>query len=193
MVFLSAIQATTQLIEQSCRIIHRIREAHLRDKNLESTLTRHKHELKSIKAIIGLIEDFEDFRTPGVAEELYRLSEIQNKLTGLLKALDPGPKSKTSRLLHQLTEGSSDEKRLSSTMNELGTIKTSLILRIQAVNVGVTKGIGKTLLANTILIEQINETLRGHVKDCEGLRIARLLEGRVPPSRYCAMRKKFVY
>jgi vacuolar-type H+-ATPase subunit I/STV1 len=183
-VFVSAVQAATQLLEQALRVLGRLRKAHERQKALVDILAHHEGELGSIKAIIGIIDDEEDLRTASVAAELVRLKEVQSNLAKLLEELDPKRKGAARQFVRQLTKGSSDENRLSRVMIELSQVKTMLLLRIQVVNVGVMQNMEKRLVANTEVIERIDQYLREEVGGCEGLRIARLLKGRLPSSKY---------
>ncbi|KAH9875717.1 hypothetical protein IAQ61_003181 [Plenodomus lingam] len=181
LVFLAAVQATTQLVEQAFRILDRIRSAHKRQKALVSVLERHESELRSIKTLIGIIEDEEELQTPSVGSEMVRLRDVQSKLAELLNKLDPKPKGKVNQFAHQLTQGSSDEEKLSVVMSELSDVKATLLLRIQISNVGIVKTMEKKqLVANAEVIERIDLFLREKVGNCEGLRIAKLLQGRRP-------------
>ncbi|KAH8645270.1 hypothetical protein IG631_02734 [Alternaria alternata] len=176
----AAIQATTQLVEQAFRIVDRLRRACSRQKALAEVLTRHRSELESIKAIIGIIDDEEDLQIATVATELVRLQAVQVKLAELLENLDPKMTSKMNQIAHQLTSGSADEKKLGAIMDELVQVKAMLVLRIQVAHVGVIRTIGKEAVVNAEAIRRIDEYLREHVDNCEGLRIAKLLKGRRP-------------
>jgi hypothetical protein len=184
MVFVSAVQATTQLMEQAFRILGRLRKAHQRQEALVSVLNRHEDELISIKTIIGIIDDEEELQTASVVAELGRLREVQNKLAELLGTLDPKTKSKVSQVAHQFVQGSADEKKLCAIMDDLVHVKLMLVLRIQVSNVGVIRTVEKEIVANAIVIQRIDQSLREHIDNCEGLRIARLLKGRSPSSEW---------
>jgi hypothetical protein len=184
----AAIQATTQLVEQAFRIVDRLRRACSRQKALAEVLTRHRSELESIKAIIGIIDDEEDLQIATVATELVRLQAVQVKLAELLENLDPKMTSKMNQIAHQLTSGSADEKKLGAIMDELVQVKAMLVLRIQVAHVGVIRTIGKEAVVNAEAIRRIDEYLREHVDNCEGLRIAKLLKGRRPSSECLAAR-----
>ncbi|KAI8930929.1 hypothetical protein NX059_011944 [Plenodomus lindquistii] len=179
-VFVAAIQATTQLMEQAFRILERLRKAQKRTSALFEVLSRHEGELRSVKAIVGIIIDEEDLQTATIATELARLEVVQTKLTDLLIELDPKLKSKASQFRHQLIHGSADEKKLSVIMDDLAHVKSALLLRVTIANVGVMSNVEKQLVANTAVIERIDEYLREEIENCEGLRIARLLKDRRP-------------
>lgn len=178
MVLLSAVQATTQLVEQAFRVLARLRKAYERQKNLISMLTRHENELNSIKTIIGIIDDEEDLQIVTVNAELRRMEEVQKKLAKLLERLDPKTKSRANQVARQLVQGSTDEKNLSSVMEELAQVKATLLLRIQVAQVGVIRTMHKEHVANTMVIQRIDRCLRENVQECKGLRIARLLKNR---------------
>jgi hypothetical protein len=136
----------------------------------------------SVRAMIGIIEDEEDLRTANVCSEVLRLKDVQEKLAKLLRELDPRLKKPVLQFAHQLTKGSSDESRLSGIMSELGQVKSMLLMRIQVANVGVMRDVQQELVANTEVIARVDQFLREEVGGCEGLRIARLLQGRRPSS-----------
>lgn len=154
--------------------------AYERQKNLLEVLNQHESELRSVKTIIGIIEDEEELQTDAVAIELARVKDVQTKLKDVLMALDPQKKGKMNQIARQLVQGSADEKRLSGIMNELGAVKATLLLRIQVAQVGVMRNMQKELVANAEVIQRIDESLREQVSNCEGLRIARLLKDRSP-------------
>ncbi|KAA8623364.1 hypothetical protein PtrSN002B_010267 [Pyrenophora tritici-repentis] len=181
LVFISVVQATTQLIEQAFRIFARLRKAHNRQKALVDVLNRHKNEIESVKLIIGILDDEEELQQLAtVLAELVRMQAVQNKLADLLGTLDPKMRSPVNQFTRQLVHGSADEKKLGSIMDEMSHIKSSLLLCIQVSNVGVTRSIEKEIVANAEVIQRIDQNLREHIQNCEGLRIARLLKGRRP-------------
>lgn len=184
LVLLSAIQAASQLVEQACRILERIRLAHERQKALAEVISRHQVELNSIKAIVGVIDDEEDLQTSIVATELSRLQDVQQKLAAFLKNIDPKQTSKMKQFTRQFYQGSIEERKLASIMEELGQVKAMLLLRIQVTSVGVMRTVEKQLVANAEVIERIDRFLREQVDESAGLRIAKLLKGRRPSSMY---------
>jgi hypothetical protein len=140
----AAIQATTQLIEQAFRIFDRLRKANARQKGLAEVLNRHRSELESIKAIIGMIDDEDDLKIPTVATQLVRLQDVQNKLADLLDTLDPKMRGRMNQFARQLVDGSADEKKLGVIMDELVQVKAMLVLCIQVANVGVIRTMVRT-------------------------------------------------
>lgn len=186
MVFLSAVQASTQLVEQALRIFGRLRKAHQRQKALVDVLLRHERELDSVKRIIGVIDDEEELQTASVAADLVRLKEVQCKLVSRLEELDPKPKArgKLDGFVRQLVQGSSEEKKLHIVMEELSHVKAALLVSIQVANVGVMRTMENQLVANAEVIQRIDEYLREEVGYCEGLRIAQLLKDRRPSGMF---------
>lgn len=144
MAVVSAIQATTQLVEQVFRIFKRLRDANARQKGLPEVLARHYSELKSVKAIMGMIYDEQDLKTPTVAAELVRLQDVSERLAALIKTLVPSTTSKMIQFARQLVDGSADEKKLSAIMGELVQVKAVLVLSIQVAHVGVVRTMVRT-------------------------------------------------
>ncbi|USP80349.1 hypothetical protein yc1106_07623 [Curvularia clavata] len=170
----SAIQASTQLMEQAFRILKRLRTAYERQKDVVDVLNRHETELSGVKTIIGIIEDEDGLRTPSIAMELGRLQVVQTKLAKLLHDLDPQGKGKVSQYTRQLIHGSEDERKLCVIMTELAHVKSTLLVCIQVANI---REMGNRFEANAEAIQRIDQILR---ENCEGLQIARLLKGRRP-------------
>lgn len=171
------------MLDQTIGLLGRIRRAYQRQKALPQFVAQHEGELKSLVAIIDVIDAEETLRTAEVGVELARLKEVGEKLFKLLTELHPKIKTSVQQFAHQLTNGSSDESKLSNIMNELAHVKSMLLLRIQVTNVGVMRDVQKRLVANTKVIERVDEFLREEIEGCEGLRIARLLQGRRPSSK----------
>ncbi|KAF1922177.1 uncharacterized protein M421DRAFT_132562 [Didymella exigua CBS 183.55] len=177
---LSVLSATAQLLDQAIRVLGRIRKARQRQKALLDVIAQHESELSSVKAIIGIIIDEESLRTASVCSEVVRLRGVQDKLVKLLEQLDPRLKTSAQQFSHQLKNGSSDESKMYAIMNELGQVKSMLLLRIQVANVGVMRNVQQGLVANTEVIARVDRFLKEEFSGCEGLRIARLLQGRRP-------------
>ncbi|OAL01576.1 hypothetical protein IQ06DRAFT_125905 [Phaeosphaeriaceae sp. SRC1lsM3a] len=180
MEFVGVLASAAQLLDQTIGLLGRIRRAYQRQKALPQFVAQHEGELKSLVAIIDVIDAEETLRTAEVGVELARLKEVGEKLFKLLTELHPKIKTSVQQFAHQLTNGSSDESKLSNIMNELAHVKSMLLLRIQVTNVGVMRDVQKRLVANTKVIERVDEFLREEIEGCEGLRIARLLQGRRP-------------
>jgi hypothetical protein len=89
--------------------------------------------------------------------------------------------------------GSSDDSKMLAIMNELGQVKSMLLLRIQVANVGVMRDVQQRLVANTEVIARVDQFLKEELSGCEGLRIARLLQGRRPSSKYPCLRYGLKY
>jgi hypothetical protein len=185
---LGILSATAQLLDQAIRVLGRIRKARQRQKTLFDVLAQHESELGSVKAMIGIIQDETSLRTASVCSEVVRLRDVQDKLVKLLEQLDPRLRTSVQQFSHQLKNGSSDESKMSAIMNELSQVKAMLLLRIQVANVGVMRDVQQGLVANTEVIARVDQFLKEEVSGCEGLRIARLLQGRRPSSKYPRLR-----
>jgi hypothetical protein len=172
------------LLETATRILRRLRKAHERQKKLSEVLDRHECDLKSIKAIVEIIDDEDSLQTASVASELVRLKEVEDKLVKLLKELDSSSKGSLKQFTHQLVHGSSEEKRLAVIMDELCHVKSALLLRIQVASVGVMQTVGNMVLANADAIARVDSFLQDQLGEGKGLKIARLLKGRRPQSMF---------
>lgn len=186
LVLLSAIQASSQLIEQTFAIFSHIKRAYKRQRELVVVIERHEDELNSVETVLDVLKNETDLQTASVATELGRLKAVQDRLDRLLTKLDPKPRGKVAQFTHQLIKGDTDEKKLHAIMDDLGHVKTSILLCIQVANVGVIRNMEKQLVADAVKIERIDSRLREALEDYEGLRIAQLLKGRRPSSEFKA-------
>lgn len=182
MAILQTLSAAGQLLEIATRILRRLTKAYETQKDLARTLGRHRSELESVKAIIGIIEDEENLQTASVNSEVLKLKDIEDKLVQHLKQLDTAPRGTVKGFAHQLMHGSSDEKKLATIMNDLSHVKTALLLRVQVASVGVMRTVENNLVANAEAVHRIDRFLKDELGDGVGLKIARLLKGRRPSS-----------
>lgn len=74
--------------------------------------------------------------------------------------------------------GSHDEKVIADRINELCRAKSSLTLRIQVANVGLTRNVGDTVVANTAAIHQVDVLLQEVFGEGRGLKLAEFLRNR---------------
>lgn len=176
----SAVPAIAQLVEQSFRSFSDLRRAYYRQKDFAAVLSRHETELLSIETILRVIEEETDLQTAGMAAELVRFKAVQTRLDKWLSKMDPKSRSKVGQITRQVTKGDADEKKLAVIMDDLGHVKTSMLLCIQVANVGVVRNMEKQYFADAKTIARIDSRLKEALEDYEGLRIAQLLKDRRP-------------
>ncbi|KAF2184493.1 hypothetical protein K469DRAFT_634037 [Zopfia rhizophila CBS 207.26] len=175
---LSAVSAASSLLEAAIGIIRRIRKALEQQKDLTKVLSSYHDELMNIKNVIQIVKDEEALQTAAVASQLVRIEDFAARLVDSLQFVDPGTKSSMRQLAHQLVQGSKDEKALASIMDELGRAKSSLSLRIQVANVGLTRIVGNTLVANAEVVNRVDLVLQQVFGEGRGLKLAELLKNR---------------
>lgn len=129
-----------------------------------------------------MIEEETDLQTAGMAAELVRFKAVQTRLDKWLSKMDPKSRSKVGQITRQVTKGDADEKKLAVIMDDLGHVKTSMLLCIQVANVGVVRNMEKQYFADAKTIARIDSRLKEALEDYEGLRIAQLLKDRRPSS-----------
>lgn len=135
-----------------------------------------------MRAIICVINDEGNLHTVAVSTKLVKLKEVAMVLLRSLEEMKSKSRGPSRKFTYQLVEGSSDEIRLRGVMKEMAQVKTSLLLSIQLANVGVMRDVQNGLIANTRIIERVDQVLRKEIEGSEGLRIAQLLKGRRPSS-----------
>jgi hypothetical protein len=157
-----------------------VRKAYDRHQNLTEVLDQATLELESINAIVRAIVDEDALQTPAVAAELTKLYALGTKLVKCLKELDPGNKGAVRQIAHQFVHGTKEEETLADIMTDLDRAKANLSFRVQLANVGLTRMVHDTVLANVDVIDRIDRLLAEVFRERHGLKIADLLEATVP-------------
>ncbi|OAK93735.1 hypothetical protein IQ06DRAFT_235761, partial [Phaeosphaeriaceae sp. SRC1lsM3a] len=183
-VIVSNLASAVQFLDQSIWLLRRFRKAQQRQKALSDRLAQYEDELASVRAIICVINDEGNLHTVAVSTKLVKLKEVAMVLLRSLEEMKSKSRGPSRKFTYQLVEGSSDEIRLRGVMKEMAQVKTSLLLSIQLANVGVMRDVQNGLIANTRIIERVDQVLRKEIEGSEGLRIAQLLKGRRPSSEY---------
>jgi hypothetical protein len=168
------------LLETAVGVIGRIRKAYEEQKDLAAVLSNHNSELASTNAVILIVKDEPVLHTAAVTCELVNIEAIAKKLVSRLKTMDPEQKGAMRQFVHQLAYGSKDEKALAGIMNELSRAKSSLGLRLQVANVGLTRTVENTITANAEVISRIDILLQQVFGEGQRLKIAELLKDRSP-------------
>lgn len=177
---LGVASSVAQLLEGAIRLLKRLRKAYDRHYNLIEVLDKHTLEIENINAILHAIISEDALQTAVVASELAKLHTIGSKLVECLKELAPGNKGVVRQLTHQLIHGTKEEQTLADIMADLDRAKASLSLRVQLANVGLTRMLNDTVLANVGVINRIDRLLAEVFSESHGLKIAHLLENMTP-------------
>ena len=175
---LGAASAATGLLETAIRIIERVLKAYRRQQNLTDVLKKHADKLKEIRKIVQMIADEDALQTANVALEVTKLRTIETELVQCLRTFDPGSTSPMRQMAHQFVCGSRDEKTLADIMDHLDRVKSDICLCIQFANVGLTRTLGNTVLANAEVIHRIDSLLVQVIGEGQGLKLASLLKHR---------------
>jgi hypothetical protein len=176
---LGVASSVAQLLEGAIRVLKRVRKAYERHQNLAEVLDKHALEIENINAIVRAIVDEDALQTAVVTSELEKLHAIGAKLVNCLEELDPRNKGKVRQLAHQLVHGTKEEETLAYIMRSLDRAKADLILRVQLANVGLTRMVHDTVLANVEVISRIDRLLAEVFRESHGLKLAGLLKDMV--------------
>jgi hypothetical protein len=177
---LGVASSVAQLLEGAIRLIKRVRNAYERHHNLTAALDKHALEIETINLLVRTIDDEDALQTAVVNSELTRLHNVGVKLVRCLRELDPGNKGMVRQLAHQLVHGTKDEETLADIMKDLDRAKANLSLRVQLANVGLTRMVHDTVLANVEVINRIDRLLTVAFGESHGLKLAGLLKDNIP-------------
>lgn len=169
--------AVTATLEQCIKLFVRIRAARGRARRRPELLLNHSEELSRAKAMIELVEAKEALRTPNVLGALLLLSAIIESLRVQLDRL-----ATEGRMLwgiRALLFGSNEEDMtLDGIMKDIANATLDLGLHMQLAHVGVTRGVGETVLVSVAAVEEMNNRLHERLGWTNALMISRILEGR---------------
>jgi hypothetical protein len=177
---LGVASSVAQLLEGAIRLLKRVRKAYERHHDLTAVLDKHALEIETINVLIRTIDDEDALQTAVVNSELTKLHAVGAKLVRCLRELDPGNKGRVRQLAHQLVRGTKDEETLADIMKDLDRAKANLSLRVQLANVGLTRMVHDTVLANVEVINRIDRLLAVVFRESHGLKLSGLLKDRIP-------------
>ncbi|KAF2640902.1 hypothetical protein P280DRAFT_480369 [Massarina eburnea CBS 473.64] len=176
---LGAISAASALLEMAITMVGRIRKAYEQQKEFANIVGGHHDELKEIRDIIQLVEEETALRTAAITSQLVTIRDLTKKLIECLNVLDLGDKRPIRKFAHHLVQGSKDQKAIADKMDKLGRAKSSLILQLQVVNVGLTRTVEENIVANVESIKRIDALLQQRFGEGQGLRLAEFLDSRL--------------
>jgi hypothetical protein len=177
---LGAAGAVAGLLEVAFGLIMRIRKAYERQQNLIEVLDKHALAVQNVKEVVQAVADEDALQTATVASELAKLEVIGKKLMRCLREQYPTDQRKVRQFTHQLVKGTKDEDRLADIMTDLDRAQAALSLRVQLANVGLTRMVHNTILANAEAINRIDQRLNEIFGDGRGLKLASLLKDASP-------------
>jgi hypothetical protein len=167
------------LLETAISITKTLHGAYKQQKDLPVVCDRLKDKLESIREIVKTVKDEQVLCTPTVITQLEKLQRRGKQVKLFLQSIHPGGKSSFRLVLHQVFSGSDDEKKMNEIINDLEGDKTSLILAIQVVGVGLKKDHERNVTyVTTASAKRIDAILRERLKLQDGLRIMRVIEDR---------------
>ncbi|KAI8712033.1 hypothetical protein NCS52_01468500 [Fusarium sp. LHS14.1] len=153
--------AVLALLEAVISTTQSLHGAHRQKKHLPHVCKRLEGKLLNIRNIVKIVKDEQVLCTPKVIDQLRKLERRGKQIKLLLNSVHPAGKSTTRLFLHQFFRGSEDEQRLAELVSDLEGDKTSLIVAIQVVGVGLRKDHESDITyVTTASAKRIDEILR---------------------------------
>ncbi|RSL68757.1 hypothetical protein CEP53_002454 [Fusarium sp. AF-6] len=171
--------AVLALLEAVISTTQNLHGAYRQKNHLPHVCKRLQAKLLSIRDIVKIVKDEQVLCTPRVVDQLRKLERRGKQIKLLLHSIHPAGKSTARLFLHQFFRGSEDEQRLAEISSDLEGDKTSLIVAIQVVGVGLRKDHERDITyVTTASAKRIDDILRQRLKLHDGLRIMRVIEDR---------------
>ncbi|KAG6996438.1 hypothetical protein FocnCong_v016182 [Fusarium oxysporum f. sp. conglutinans] len=177
-----ALAAATASIDQSLKLIKRVSTAIEIHKNGRKDLEFIFEDLSSIAQAIELVQTVEEIRTNGVLKALANMLKHAEKLDDHVQQVKKKSSTGSSfrRAAHHFMTGPEDLDQANRMVNELATLKTTLILHIQVAHVGLVvqndedkrQNPGCTHMLNSSVLHEVNQIIEQRLGKGQGLKIA---------------------
>ncbi|KAG4272618.1 hypothetical protein FPRO04_10360 [Fusarium proliferatum] len=183
-----AIAAATASIDQSLKLIRRVSTAIEIHKNGRKELEFIFNDLSSIAQVIELVQTIEEIRTRGVLKALANMLKHAEKLDDHIQQVKKKGSTGSSlrRAAHHFMTGPEDLEHTNRVVNELASLKTTLILHIQVAHVGLvvqndrdtSAKPGCTHMLDSSVLHGVNHIVEQRLGKGQGLKIAEFLRDR---------------
>ncbi|KAF2279093.1 uncharacterized protein EI97DRAFT_431307 [Westerdykella ornata] len=171
--------AAAGALEQTIKLIKRIRSARNSPKDLPPVLERHMKTVEETLKIVELIEDQEPLKTENIKSVLLKIQETGKSVTECLQEMNVAlEKGGLKNFVHQMRSGSDDLARLDTLMRDLALSKVDLGVSLELVSVGLTYKVGEAIAVNTAVVEDLNSRLKAQLGDQYGLKLATIVQNR---------------
>ncbi|KAF5592322.1 uncharacterized protein FSUBG_10217 [Fusarium subglutinans] len=170
-----AIAAATASIDQSLKLIRRVSTAIEIHKNGRKDLEFIFNDLFSIAQVIELVQTIEEIRTKGVLKALANMLKHAEKLDDHIQQVKKKSSTGSSlrRAAHHFMTGPEDLEHTTRVVNELASLKTTLILHIQVAHVGLVvqndqdkrANPGCTHMLDSSLLHEVNHIVEQRLGD----------------------------
>lgn len=181
-----ATAAATAIIGQSLNLIRRVTSTIKHYKHHDSRLECIYNDLSGIIDIIELVENLEPLRTTRVSNAVTNMLEHAEKLDQHVQSLKEkhSTRSPARQVMNQLMDGAQDLEETKKMVGELTTLKATLMLEIQVVNIRLfverdqsqQNDSGCTYVLNSDFLRQVNQAVEQRLGKGNGLRIAEVLK-----------------
>ncbi|KAG5796694.1 hypothetical protein H9Q69_004269 [Fusarium xylarioides] len=181
---IGTISGVAGLVDQSIRLVKRVRKAYHDAEDFPNVLKGHAKKLKLVQAIIRTVQDEAELQTATVTLQLNSMKDVITSINSCLKTMEDNASNPSTiqRTWHQFSHGKANEKTLSDHMTDLDDAKSNLSLVIQLAAVGLvaSKDNTRVLIADTRVIERTNKALVDVFGEEGGLQLAKLIQDRQP-------------
>ncbi|EEU38291.1 uncharacterized protein NECHADRAFT_77108 [Fusarium vanettenii 77-13-4] len=189
-----AAAAATAIIGQSLNLIRRVTSTIKHYKSHDERLECIYNDLSGIIDIIELVENLEPLRTPRVSSAVNNMLGHAEKLDLHVQSLKEkhSTRSPARQVINQLMDGAQDLEDTKKMVGELTTLKATLMLEIQVVNIRLfverdqtqQNESGCTYVLNKAFLQQVNQAVEQRLGKGNGLRILELLQRKTPDGAY---------
>ncbi|KAM6532671.1 hypothetical protein FALCPG4_005723 [Fusarium falciforme] len=186
---LGATAGATALIGQSLNLIRRVTSTIKHYKNHDSRLECIYNDLSGIIEIIELVGKVEPLGTARVSNAVKNMLEHAKKLDLHIQDLkEKHSKSTARQVMNQLMDGSQDLEDTKRMVDELTTLKATLILEIQVVHIRLfvdrgqaqQTGSGCPYTVNSVFLRHFSQAVEQKLGKEKGHRITEVLQRKKP-------------
>lgn len=141
------------IVETVIKLLAALQRAQERQQDLPRVLEIHQKELQNTRDIVELVLSEDALQIAAIISDLNNLDDFGKRLKQELIKMSK-ERNAFQQYTYQLVRGSKDTTRLSNIMKGLNLSRSSLVLKIQVVHVGLTKAYGNAVESMSSLLQQ---------------------------------------
>lgn len=167
------------LLETAISLVRTIQAARRHVKEWPKTFENTTIQLESLVQSLILVESEPNLQTASVMSQVGAITADAEKLKELLETLQKRQEKSSGRqLMHAITAGDEEEKKITSIVSRLDSAKSELTLRIVVAQVGLIGTLNDGFRVASLTLAEVNDKVSSCLRT--DLVLAEITRGRMP-------------
>ncbi|KAG8162431.1 hypothetical protein KVR01_008196 [Diaporthe batatas] len=171
--------AVISLLETAISLVRTIQTARKQVKDLPKVLSDTSAQLEGLVQSLILVKSEPNLQTASVMLQVTAIIDVAEELRDVLKTLrERQEKSSGRQMMHAITAGNEDEKKIAGIVSRVDSARSELTLRIMVAQVGLIGSLSDGFRVASLTLAEVN----AKVNSCLGrdLVLANMTRGRAP-------------